>query len=50
MEEADCGNPAGAAADQVDVANHTVTPRPTITHNTVDTNGAAPNDVITKTP
>jgi hypothetical protein len=51
MEEEDCTNdPLLNAADQVDQATHTVTPRPTIEDaNVPDSNLAIPNYRITKT-
>lgn len=48
MEDADCALLADAA-DQVDRATITVTPRPQLDHNTIDTNPLAPNDRIIKT-
>jgi hypothetical protein len=50
MEDEDCGgDPLLDAADQVDTAIHNINPRPTLEHNTVDTNLTDPNDVIEKT-
>jgi hypothetical protein len=50
MEDEDCaGDPALNLADQVDSAIHNINPRPTLEHNTTDTNATAPNDVIEKT-
>ncbi len=49
MEDDDCTT-ATDAADQADVAEHTVTPRPQIDHATPDSGAPDPTTVITKTP
>ncbi|GAB1451520.1 hypothetical protein MASR2M47_15760 [Draconibacterium sp.] len=50
MEDEDCGgDPLLDLADQIDESTITITPRPTLDHNTTDTNPAAPNDRVIKT-
>lgn len=49
MDDADCGvDPTTIVADQEDEAIITITPRPQLDHNTIDTNTASPNDRVPK--
>lgn len=51
MEDDDCPNGGGTdAADQVDQAQHTIDPRPTIQHGTTDSGTPLPTQLIPKTP